>query len=739
MSSTAKVTADHLRRRAVVYVRQSTAAQVHDHRESTDRQYQLTHRASDLGWPRAQIDVIDQDLGVSGSATAQREGFGQLISMVALGGVGIVLGLEASRLARNNRDWYQLLDLCSVTDTLIGDGDGVYHPALPDDRLILGLRGTMSEAELHVMQARLQGGVRNKASRGELRILMPIGLVWRRDAEKPEIDPDEALSGVIHTIFRAFSEKGSIRQVWLWLRAEGVEFPQRVPGLGKIRWVAPTYIAIREVLRNPVYAGAYVYGKTRTERYVDEQTRVRHRTRKLPRSEWGAMIREHHEGFIDWKTFEENQKRIARNVRPESDDTGGAAREGAALLQGLGRCGHCGRGLRVLYAGRNHAPYYFCVSDQVIAGRGVRCLWVSARLIHDSIVSAFLNALEPAGIEASLRASDLVDDDRGAALKQWRLQVDRARYEATIAERRYQAVDPQNRLVARGLEAQWEERLQEFQAAEAELDRRQSCERQALTAVQRRQLLRLGKDLRRVWSAPTTTDRDRKELLRSLLEEVLLTIPTPGSTAHITLRWHGGLLTDLDVALSRRRAYNRTDEDTVSLIRRLAEYYPDDTIAGILNRQGRKTSQGLCFTGARVDALRHSWKIPCRPPAAVPPQGELVGISAVSKFLGVDRSTVHGWLREGFIPGEQLTPGAPWRVRLTDELRARFREEPPKGYVPMLEATRILGVSRQTVWNRVKRGELDAVHVRRGRGKGLRIRLPDAQQRLFESPQKARG
>jgi DNA invertase Pin-like site-specific DNA recombinase len=738
MNSTAKITAHHLGRRAIVYVRQSTAAQVHEHRESTDRQYQLTSRARELGWPHAQIEVIDQDLGISGGATTHRAGFEQLTSMVALGGVGIVFGLEVSRLARNNRDWYQLLDLCSVTDTLIGDGDGVYHPALPDDRLILGLRGTMSEAELHVMQARLQGGSRNKATRGELRVLVPIGFVWKYDADKPQLDPDEAVTGALRTVFRAFSERGSIRQVWLWLRAEGLDFPQRVLGSKDVRWVTPTYIAIREVLTSPVYAGVYVYGKTRTERYVDEQGHVRRRRRKLPRAEWEVMIREHHEGFIDWETFEENQKRIAANMRPDPQDTGGPAREGAALLQGLGRCGHCGRGLRVVYGGQNNIPYYYCASDQIIADRGVRCLWISGRQIHKPVVSAFLSALAPAGLEASLRASTLLEEERDAALEQWRLQVERARYEASAAERRYRAVDPENRLVARGLEARWEECLQELQATQAELVRRETSQPRALTPPARRQLLRLGKDLHRVWSLATSTDKDRKELMRALLEEVQVTIPAPGQTAHITLRWHGGLLTDLDVTLSHRRAHNRTDEDTVDLIRRLARHYPDATIAGILNRQGRTTSRGLCFTGPRIVALRQHWKIPCFQAPAEPPKGELAGVSAVAKFLAMDRSTVHHWLREGFIPGEQLTPGAPWRVQITDEFRARFREEAPSGYVTMREATRILGVSRQTVWNRVKRGELDAAYVRRGRAKGLRIRILDNEPTLFERSDTAR-
>jgi DNA invertase Pin-like site-specific DNA recombinase len=738
MTSTHKVTNHHLGRHAIVYVRQSTAAQVSDHRESTDRQYQLTDRAMALGWPTERIDVIDQDLGISGTVTAKREGFAQLISKVGLGNVGIVLGLEASRLARNNRDWYQLLDLCSITDTLIADADSVYHPALPDDRLLLGLRGTMSEAELHVMQARLRGGARNKAARGELRIQMPTGYRWKRGEPKPELDPDEAISNAIRTIFHAFSEKKSIRQVWLWMRAEDLKFPQRVAGSDAPRWETPTYTEIREVLISPVYAGTYVYGRCRTERYVDEHGQIHRRRKKVARDQWRVLIHDHHEGYIDWKTYEENQRMISRNIRPNTNEVRGAAREGTALLQGLARCGHCGRAIRVSYKG-NSIAYYFCASDQIIADRGVRCLWVSAQHIHESVVSAFLSALEPAGVKAAFKAAEIVEQGRDIALEQWRLQVEQAQYEARIAERRYRAVDPDNRLVARGLEAQWEEQLQKLQAAQAELGRRQLSQPRKLTVDQKKELLRLGSDMRQVWDAETTTHRDRKQLLRSLLEEVQLSIPKPGSTAHILLRWHGGLLTDLDVPISPRQAHNRTDENTVDLIRRLAEYYPDETIAGILNRQGRKTSRGLCFTEPRVRALRNNWKIPCYQQSKEPPKGELVGVAAISKYLDVDRSTVHGWLRDGFIPGEQLTPGAPWRVRITEEFKKRFCEKAPDGYVTMTEATRVLGVSRQTVWNRVKRGELDAVYIHRGRGKRLRICVVEEQPNLFSPPSIAKG
>jgi len=739
MSEWNKVTDEHLRRRAVVYIRQSSPAQVLDHKESTERQYHLAERAIEMGWKPDQVDILDQDQGVSSDGIAERKGFSQLTSMVGLGQVGIVFGLEVSRLARNSVDWYRLLELCSITNTLIGDIDSVYHPALFNDRLVLGLRGTMSEAELHVMRTRLQGGARNKASKGELRTKVPIGYIWRPFDSKPILEPNESVTDAIRAIFHCFSEKGSIRQVWMCLRAEGLKFPQRISGSQQYRWVNPSYMVFREVLTNSFYAGAYGYGKTRRERYVDEQGRVQRRIRKLPRSKWAVMIVDHHEGYIDWETYESNQQRIEGNNRPQAGEHGGAVREGSALLQGLGRCGHCGRGLRVQYSGRNNAPYYICANDQIIAGRGVHCLWVSGHQIHEAVVSAFLSAVQPAGIEASLKAVELAKQEYEQTLKQWHNQVERARYEASLAERRYQAVDPENRLVARGLEAQWEQKLKELQEAQAEFQRRQRSHPQQLSQAQKSRLLKLGKDIKRVWSAPSTTDRDRKELLRTLLEEVMIKIPKPGKTAYLTLRWRGGLITDLNIELSHRRSYNRTKEDTVALIRRLSKHYPDPAIAGILNRQGRTTQRGLGFTPSRVRALRGNWNIPCYKAPAKPVQGEVVGITKAAEILKLDRSTLHRWLSEGIIPGEQITAGAPWKIRITEKLLERFQEQAPEGYVSMLDAMRILGVSRQTVLNRVKRGELDSVHVRRGRRKGLLIRVSDRQTGLFDRRGKARG
>jgi len=653
----------HLRRQAVVYVRQSTASQLERNRESTDRQYALVDRAVELGWARESVIVIDEDLGLSGSGTAARGGFARLTAEVALGHVGLVLGLEVSRLARNNADWYRLLDLCGLTDTLIGDGDGLYHPAGFNDRLVLGLKGTMSEAELHVLRARLNGGIRNKAARGELRRGLPVGLVWGDEEGEILLHADEAVRGVVTAVFDRFAESGSVRAVWLWLLGEGLSFPLQSNVIGaELAWVAPTYNAVHRVLTHPSYAGAYVYGRTRRERFVDDDGRTRTRSRRVGKDDWEVLIVDHHPGYIDWATWEANQARIGANTRPKAHEPGGAVREGAALLQGVATCSACGRRLAVHYQGSNSTPGYHCAGRELLAGRGVTHLSVGGVQIDRAVTAAFLAAVAPAGIEASLAAARAVTDDRDAALDQWRREVERARYQAQRAERRYLAVDPDNRLVARGLEAEWEKALAAVAATQAELDRRERARPATLTGDQLHAIAALGSDIGRVWSAPTTTDRDRKELLRTLIEEVAVKINREEQRAELTMRWRGGAMTEIIVDLTR--SYTppvRTDEDTVALLRRLAAHYPDATIAGILNRQGRLTATGERFTRNRVSSLRASWQIPRHQANTDEPAGELVNITKAAKILGVVPSTVHRWLADGFIAGEQLTPGAPWR------------------------------------------------------------------------------
>jgi DNA invertase Pin-like site-specific DNA recombinase/transposase-like protein len=672
--------------------------------------------------------VIDDDLGLSGATVAGRSGFDRMITLVALGQVGLVLALEVSRLARNNADWYRLLDLCGLTDTLIGDNDGLYHPALFNDRLVLGLKGTMSEAELHTLRARLDGGIRNKAARGELRRGLPVGFVWGDADGEVRFHPDEAVTGAIRTVFDRFAELGSARKVWLWFRTEGLSFP--LQQRGAIRWVAPTYTAIHHVLTNPVYAGAYAYGKTRRDRYVDAHGQIQKRTRHLPLGEWAVLLPNHHPGFIDWSTYHINQARLDSNTHPEAH-RGGAVREGAALLQGLATCGHCGRRVRTHYRGRTAAPAYHCAGKQIVDGRGVYCLNVGGVAIDHAVTETFLHAITPAAVEATLQAMHQLHTNQDAALAQWRREVERARYEAERAERQFRMVEPENRLVARGLETEWEQRLRAVAAAETELHRRERVDAPMRLPDHVARLQALGADLQAVWHAPSTTDRDRKELLRALLEDVSIAVHRPEHRAHLILRWRGGTITRIDVPLPRPTPSGlRTDEDTIDLIRRLAAHYSDDVIAGILNRQRRTTASGERFTAVHVGNLRRYRSIP-RYQSSEPADGEVITIRQAARRLGLAPSTLHRWVNDGFVTGEQPTPGAPWRIRMTQELQARFVEDAPPGYLPMLEATLKLGVSRQTVLQRVKRGELEAVHVARGRRKGLRIKVIDTRTDLF--------
>lgn len=733
MNEQGKIAASHLSRQAVVYLRQSSAAQVEHNRESTARQYALAAKARDLGWPENRIIVIDEDLGLSGSGSVARRGFARLTAEVALAHVGLVLGLEVSRLARNNADWHRLIDLAGLTDTLIGDAEGIYHPADFNDRLLLGLKGTMSEAELHVMRARLNGGIRNKAARGELRRGLPVGFVWGDEDGEVRFHPDEQLLTAIGNVFARFSEMGSVRRVWLWFRSQGLSFPLQMYQGAEIRWVEASYTAIHHVLTNPVYAGAYAYGKTRQETIMDASGRRRKRVRKLPRCQWQVLIPEHHPGFIDWQTYEANQARIAKNTRPQPHKAGGAVREGSALLQGIASCGHCGRRLHTHYRGRNSAAGYHCPGKVLVEGRGVYCLNVGGVQIDEAVAQAFIAALEPAKLAAGLAAAERLEADREATLKQWRLGVERASFEASRAERRYRTVDPDNRLVARGLERDWEEKLAALETAKAELARREQQRPRAVCQEERDRLLEIGPNLATVWHAATTTARDRKALLGTLIEEVIVKIERDKATAYLTIRWKGGTLTDLDLDLPRSKpAPIRTDEDTVALVRRLAVHYPDAVIAGILNRQGRRTAYGHRFEAGRVGNLRRHWGIPCFEPKASAEEGELATIKKAAAVLGVAPSTIHRLLNDGIVPGEQLTPGAPWRIRLTDDLLARFNDDAGEGFVPMREAMRILGVSRQTVLQRVKRGELEAVHVTRGKQKGLRIKVITRQSELFD-------
>ena len=448
-----------------------------------------------------------------------------------------------------------------------------------------------------MLRTRLDAALRHKAARGELRRGLPAGLIWGETDGEIRFHPDEAVTGVIAAVFSQFAVSGSVRATWLWLREQGLRWPlqkvaytRRGSGIPEITWVEPTYHAVHTTLTHPAYAGAYVYGRTRKERYLDPGGALRQRSRRLPRDQWEVLIPDHHPGFTDWDTYQANQARIGTNIRPQASQPGtGAIREGSALLQGLATCGTCGRKLAIFYTGpAKCVPDYYCQgSAELVNGRGARHMSVGGQAIDAAVADALLAALAPAALDACLQAAAQLEDGHDAALAQHRRQVEQAAYHAARAERRYRAVDPENRLVARGLETEWEHALRELADAEAELARRNAARPKALSPHERAAILALGDDIGQVWDAPTTTDKDRKQLLRTLLEEVNITLQRddPGPHARLVLRWKGGAISELTVPLRRRQPPIRTDEDTIDLIRRLAVHYPDAVIAGILNRQ----------------------------------------------------------------------------------------------------------------------------------------------------------
>jgi DNA invertase Pin-like site-specific DNA recombinase len=741
--TSSKVTASHLDRKAYVYVRQSTLAQVHENTESLERQYELASKAQALGWAPQQVVIVDDDLGRSGADATARTGFKGLVADVGLGKVGVVLGIEVSRLARNNTDWYQLLDLCAMTDTLIADGDGLYHPGTFNDRLVLGLKGTMSEAELHLIRNRLNAGLRHKAAKGELRQVLPVGFVYDEDGTVV-MDPDEAVRGAIAEVFRRFDELGSARQVMLSLQGDNLALPRRAAGGRRVSWSAASYSAVHRILTIPAYAGAFAFGRTRSEKRLDAAGQLVVRSRQVARADWEVVLPGHHEGFITWERYERLQVELRANWRPPRSEGGGAVREGTALLQGLVRCGRCGRKMMVAYAGAHgDTPRYLCGAARREHGAGHGCQDMGGKRLDARVLEEAFAVLEPAALAATAKALAEVGSDYRSRLRVFELAVERAGYQAERARRQYDAVEPENRLVARALERSLEQSLTELRQADAELASQRARRPSRLSEDEVAWLQSAGADLRAVFHAPSTTWRQRKQLLRALIAEVVVKVDPGGREAqksrraHVEVIWEGGAKTTFVHQLNNPVAFPATDESTVDLVRRLASRYDDRVIAVVLSRQGRRTGAGLPFTKQRVASLRVARGIRAyRPTAAVTPgddDGVVVSITAAEKLLGVTKATLYKWLADGFISGEQLTMCGPWHIRVTDELRQRIVPEIPAGWLRLEEAAKALGVARQTVLNRVQRGELQAVHVNRGKRAGLRINVLAAQVGLFET------
>ena len=600
-----KIAADHLSRTAYVYVRQSTLSQVQNNLESQRRQYALATRARQLGWER--VVVIDEDLGHSGAGVA-RAGFDKLLEAVTREEVGAVLSIEASRLARNGRDWHALLDFCVVVGTLIIDEDGIYDPRLANDRLLLGMKGTFSEMELATIRQRSLQARQQKAGRGELYSLIPVGYVLTA-GNRLEIDSDARVREAISLVFTKFRELGSARQVILWMCQEGIELPTRQAGDSnrEISWRLAG-AGLRRFLTNPIYAGAYVWGRTRTLVRLQGGRRVV-RKQRLRSTGWQVLITGHHPGYIDWDEYLHNQQVLAENNNMRGEIVRGAVRSGSALLAGLLRCGHCGRRLGIGTSGKGKNGgvlfRYKCrasAEDPTVMGLG--CIGFGSLQIDRAVSAELLRVVAPAGLAAALAAIDDNRDRNADKRRQMEMALQQARYEATLARRQYDAVDPDNRLVASELERRWNERLAAEQQLEDQLTALASDAPQSMSAAERARLLALGQDLPAAWNHPAASDEIKKRILRAVIEEIV--VQAENNKLKCMIHWKGGEHTALDV---RRGCTGRTrwqtDENTTQLITALARLLPDKSIAAFLNRMGRRTAKGHTWTGYRVNAFRN--------------------------------------------------------------------------------------------------------------------------------------
>lgn len=654
-----------LRRRAVVYVRQSTPAQVQTNLESQRRQYELVNEARRRGFQH--VEVIDDDLGRSASGAVARPGFDRLVAWLCAGEVGAVLCLDASRLARNGRDWHHLLELCGLVEARVIDLEGIYDPCRPNDRLLLGMKGSISEFELGVLRTRMLDAARAKAHRGELRISVPIGYVWHREIGLG-FDPDIRLQEVIRLIFARFRQLGSARQVLLSLAADHVHFPRPTDGkkLVSFDWSPIRYRNVISILKNPFYAGAYVYGKSeKRTALVDGRVRKSYGHGK-PFGQWEVMLKEHHEGYIDWAEYERNQRQLAVNAYGK---VGGAksGRGGRALLAGVLCCARCGRRLSVAYRGR--APgqaVYRCDRPNLQLGQP-RCLSFGGTRPDLAVARELVRAVEPMAIEAALQAErrhvEVQDEQRRIV----ELELQQARYEASLAERRYAACDPDNRLIAAQLEKSWEDALRRVQLYEQRLD----LTKQPAPTAAATDFAGLAEDLHAAWNAPGVTMRTRQQLLRALVVEIIADVDEGGREIILTIHWRGGQHSQLRIHKPKTGEHGcRTPEEALAIIRSMATRWSDEQIAASLNRMAIPTGQGKTWTAHRVSSLRRVHSIHAYRSAEK--NGQWLTMSEAASKIGVTNHRIRRLIKDGLLQAEQVVPGAPFQIRATDLEDARI-------------------------------------------------------------------
>jgi DNA invertase Pin-like site-specific DNA recombinase len=655
-----KLRTEHLQRGAYVYVRQSTAQQVRTHRESRQRQYALADRARQLGFAR--VVVIDEDLGKSGSGLVDRPGFGQLLAAICGGEAGAVLALEASRLARNNRDWHHLLDLCAMTHTVIIDDHGVYDPKQINDRLVLGLQGTMSEFELSLFRQRARQAFEQKVQRGHTMWEVPVGFV-RTEDDRCEQIPDRQVQQAVAGVFRKFHELGSARQTTLWYRDQNILLPQVQPGSSgrEITWAPATLSRVRQLLKNPCYAGALVYGRTAAKTVIAEG-RAHHagRSRK-PQEQWRVLQLDNHAGYISWEEYQRIQQVLETNGAMRDGQAGGAAKGGGALLSGLLRCGRCGRQMFVQYSGTTgRVPRYGCHGGRENRG-SASCLSLGALRVDQAVVEEVLAAIQPAGVQASLMALEQLANGQFEKREALTLALERAHYEASRARRQYEAVDPENRLVASELEKRWNTAL--LRVTELEQQLQAACnEALVVTAEQKESLLHLGQRLENAWNHPAASPELKKRILRTVLHEIVIT-NTEDSRAHVlVLHWQGSVHTELRVERNRPGHHRRvTDVDVIELIRELSKVCIDSTIAATLNRLGYRTGTGKTWRAHSVSSLRYTQRLPNYIKAK-----DWLTVEQTAAVLAVSETVIRRLIKERVLPAKQVVESTPWIIARQD-------------------------------------------------------------------------
>jgi excisionase family DNA binding protein len=670
-----KINPEHLARSAYVYVRQSTADQLRNNHESRRRQYALADRARLLGW--TDVVVIDDDLGVSAGGVA-RPGFERLLAAICGGQVGAVVSIEASRLARNGRDWHTLLDFCGLVGSIIVDEDGVYDPRSVNDRLLLGMKGTMSEMELSLLRQRSVEALKLKAARGDLHTTVAIGFV-RSEDDRIEQDPDLRIREAIASVFTRFTQVGSVRQVLLWFRQERIELPSAVyeGSRRSVVWKLPIYNTVLHILSNPVYAGAYAFGRTETRTRIEGGRKRVVRGNRREREDWQVLIVEHHEGYIEWDTYEHNQRVIADNTNMRGGMVRGAVRRGVALLAGLLRCAHCGRKLHVAYSGSDGTvPRYHCRGAALNHGSQM-CISFGSLRVDRAVADEVLALLRPIGIEAALRAIERRVDDGQAKRRQLELALEQARFEAARAQRQFDAVDPGNRLVAGELERRWDERLKLVAQRQEEIEALDSEQAPAITPQQREALLALGTDLPRVWAHPAATNEVRKRILRVVIKEIVARVAD--ARIEFVIHWQGGDHTELNVVKNRVGQHRWTaDVEVQTLVSQLARQLNDGSIAALLNRLGHRTGRDLTWTETRVRSFRGAHDINVFKLGEREERGE-VTLEQAADILETSKMTVLRLISAGTLNASQACKGAPWVIKRSDLQRAEVRAavQPP--------------------------------------------------------------